>query len=130
MRLTRFSALRQSKGFSLLEVMVALAILGVSIVAIFQLFSVTLRSTQKAENYTKALINARSLMDGLYIKPDPRDDAGSVDLGDGFSGNKEVSLVHTSDDNTVKLYQLVVTVTWPPSGSLTIKGLRTVREPE
>jgi Tfp pilus assembly protein PilV len=110
--------------------MVALAILGVSIVSIFQLFSITLRSTKKAENYTRALINARSLMDGLYLKPDPRDDAGSVDLGDGFSANKEVSLKSSSDDETVKLYEMIVTVTWPPSGSLKIKGLRTVREPE
>lgn len=130
MRLTQFSVFRRSKGFSLLEVMVALAILGVSIVAIFQLFSMTLRSTGKAENYTKALIHARSVMDELYSTPDPEEAAGVVDLHDEFRGNREISVKTLSEDESVKLYEMVVTITWPPSGSLKIKGLRTVYESE
>jgi Tfp pilus assembly protein PilV len=49
--------------------MVALAILGVAIVAVFQLFSLSLRSTRKAEDYTKALFYARSLPDESYSLP-------------------------------------------------------------
>ena len=66
--MTGSSALLRSRGFSLLEVMVALAILGIALVAIFQLFSVNLRSTQKAEDYTKAIFYARSMLDeALHI---------------------------------------------------------------
>jgi len=128
--LTPFSGPRRSKGFSLLEVMVALAILGVSIVAVFQLFSATLRASKKAENHTKAVIYARSLMDGLYSVKDPKEEVGPVTLQDGFSGNREVSLRQASEDEHVKLYEMTVTVTWPPSGSFKIKGLRTIYETE
>jgi len=50
----RFSARLRSKGFSLMEVMVALAIMSVSVVAVFQLYSLALRSVKKADDYTSA----------------------------------------------------------------------------
>ena len=110
--------------------MVALAILGVSVVAVFQLFSATLRISKKAENHTKAVIYGKSLMDGLYSVKDPKLETGPVTLEDGFTGSREVSVKYSSEDERVKLYEMVVTITWPPSGSFKIKGLRTVYETE
>ena len=130
MRLTRSSALRYSKGFSLLEVMVALAILGVAIVAIFQLFSISLRSTKNAENYTSAIFYARSMLDEAYSVTDPVELATLVEFEGGFNGRREVNLMSSSEDDKVKLYQIIVTVTWPPTGSFELKGLRTIYETE
>ena len=130
MKLTVFSALRRSKGFSLLEVMVAFAILSVAIVSIFQLFSTALRTTKKAADYTNAVFYARSMLDEAYSVTDPTELSSLLEFEEGFEGHREVSLVSESEDNTTKLYEMAVTVTWPPSGSLKIKGLRTVYDTE
>ncbi len=110
--------------------MVALAILGVAIVAVFQLFSLSLRSTRKAEDYTKALFYARSLLDESYSLPDMSRDPGKskIEFSDGFEGTRRIAVKSSSEDEHTKLYEITVTVTWPPKGSLTISGLRTVYE--
>jgi Tfp pilus assembly protein PilV len=112
--------------------MVALAILGVAIVAVFQLFSISLRSTRKAEDYTKALFYARSLLDEAYSLPDLSRDPGksNAEFRDGFEGTRRIAMKSSSEDGHTKLYEITVTVTWPPKGSLTISGLRTVYETE
>jgi type II secretory pathway pseudopilin PulG len=108
--------------------MVAIAILGIAIVAIFQLFSISLRTTKKAEDYTKALFYARALLDESYAIQDISEGTDSVEFGDGFEGMRTIGL--KSSDEKAKLYEIIVKVTWPPSGSLEIKGLRTVYETE
>ena len=54
---------RRNGGFTLLEVMVAVAILAVGMVSLFQLFSGSLRSAKVSEDYTKAVIGAQKKMD-------------------------------------------------------------------
>ena len=124
--MTRYSAPHRSNGFSLLEVMVALAILGLAVVAIFQLFSINLRSTQKAEDYTKAIFYARSMMDEAYSFVDPSDESASEEYEERYTAKRDVSVKSESDDGNVKVYEIAVTVTWPPSGSFSMKELRTV----
>ena len=126
--LTRCSALRLSKGFSLLEVMIALAILGIALVAIFQLFSINLRSTQRAEDYTKAIFYARSMLDEAYIFVDPSDESASEEYEEKYTVKRDVSLKSESDDGKTKVYEISVTVNWPPSGEFSMKGLRAVYE--
>lgn len=125
---TRSSERRYSGGFSLLEVMVALAILGVAVTALFQLFSLGLRSAAKAENYTKALFHARSIMDEAYSLPELDEGTEPIELPGDFRGSRAVVLKSSSEDERVKLYEISTTVSWPPSGKLTIKGLRSVYE--
>ncbi|MEW6109091.1 MAG: hypothetical protein AB1632_08035 [Nitrospirota bacterium] len=110
--------------------MVALAILGVAVVAIFQLFSASLRSAKKADDYSKALFYARAMLDEAYSVPDPSESSTSLKFEGNFEGSREINLQSSSDDGNVKLYEIIVTVTWPPSGNLQIKGLRTVYESE
>lgn len=110
--------------------MVALAILGVAVVAVFQLFSITLRSEKKAENYTRALFYARSMLDEAYSVADIEKGSELFELEEGFRGTRAISVISSSEDEKVKLYEIAVTVSWPPSGSLEIKGLRTVQENE
>lgn len=126
--LTRSSALHRSKGFSLLEVMVALAILGIALVTIFQLFSLNLRSTKKAEDYTKAIFYARSMMDEAFIFVDPSGESKSEDFEDRYTVKRDISVKSESDDGKAKVYEIAVTVSWPPSGSFSMKELRSVYE--
>ena len=125
-QLTRCSALLRSRGFSLLEVMVALAILGIALVAIFQLFSLNLRSTQRAEDYSKAIFYARSMLDEAYIFVDPADASDSKEYENKYGVTRQVSLKSESEDGDIKLYEITVAVVWPPSGNFKVSGLRTV----
>jgi len=108
--------------------MVAISILSIAVVALFQLFSVNLRSVKKSENYSKALIYARSLMDEAYALPELSDGSKSFDFKDGFNGIRIVSL--KSSDEKIKTYSITVTVSWPPSGKLELRGLKTYHETE
>jgi general secretion pathway protein I len=53
----------RNDGFTLLEVMVAVAILAVGMVSLFELFSGSLRSAKVSEDYTKAVMGAQKKMD-------------------------------------------------------------------
>jgi Tfp pilus assembly protein PilV len=108
--------------------MVALAILGIALVAIFQLFSLNLRSTQKAEDYSKAIFYARSMLDEAYIFVDPSDASDSKEYENRYEVTRKVSLKSESEDGNTKLYEITVAVVWPPSGNFSISGLRTVYE--
>lgn len=130
MKSTRYSANLLSDGFSLLEVLIALAILGVSVVSVFQLFSITLRSTKKAEDYTRALLYAQSLLDEAYSVSNPQDSPVTIRSEKGYQGSREVLLKAASDDGSIKMYEITASVSWQPSGNLRIKALRTVYDPE
>jgi Tfp pilus assembly protein PilV len=111
-----------------MEVMVALAIMSVSLVAVFQLYSLALRSIKKADDYTNAVLYARSTMDEAYAIADPAEASGAKDIGEAFKVTKDVVLLSSSEDGKTKLYEITVTVSWSPSGNLKIKGLRCIIE--
>jgi len=113
-----------------MEVMVAMAIMSVAVVALFQLYSGALRSTKQAEDYTKAIFYARSMLDEAYSVSDPSETSGSREFEKYYAVSREVVIKSESEDKKSKLYEIIVTVTWPPSGNLKIKGLRSVYAPE
>jgi type II secretory pathway pseudopilin PulG len=110
--------------------MVALAVLGIAIISIFQLFSAALRTTKKADDYTRAIFYARSMLDNAYSVHDVSEYSDSQDFEDGFSGSLDTQMVYSSEDEKVKLFEILVTISWPPKGMFRLKGLRTVYETE
>ena len=54
------------EGFTLLEIMIALSILAVGLVAVLELFAGSLRLTGKASHRTQAVIHAQNVMDGFF----------------------------------------------------------------
>jgi prepilin-type N-terminal cleavage/methylation domain-containing protein len=61
---------RRAPGFTLLEVAVALAILGVGIVTCLRIFSGSLRLEDRATRETRAVLHARATMDSLVFQPE------------------------------------------------------------
>lgn len=59
------SRFKSQQGFSLLEILVAFAILAVSLGVLLQIFSTGLRSATLAEDYSKATLHAQSLLAAL-----------------------------------------------------------------
>lgn len=110
--------------------MVALAIMTVAVVAVFQLYSRALRSVKKAEDVTRAVFYARSMLDEAYSRADLSDAADSKEFEKYYTVKREIAIKSESEDSKAKLYEITVTVSWPPSGILKLKGLRSVYEPE
>lgn len=118
----------REKGFSLFEVLVAVSILSISVVLIFQLFSIGLRSTRKAENYTTALIIARSLMNEALSLNFIEDANLAEEYEGGYTAKRTIKEVSQDEESTTKLYKITVVVKWPPSGRLQLTSMRAVHE--
>ena len=69
-------------GFTLLEVMVALAILAIGLVMVMQLFAGALRLSRVDKGLTEAVFVAQQVMDDLVLRDD---------LGDGLEDSGEVN---------------------------------------
>ncbi len=60
---------KRNKGFTLIEVVVALAILGIGLTVIIELFSGGLRLARASMEYTEAVNYARIKMEEITVKP-------------------------------------------------------------
>jgi len=60
---------KRGQGFTLIEVVVALAILGVGLMVIIELFAGGLRLGRASEEYTKAVNYSRMKLEELALKP-------------------------------------------------------------
>ncbi|HSL50065.1 MAG TPA: prepilin-type N-terminal cleavage/methylation domain-containing protein [Candidatus Deferrimicrobiaceae bacterium] len=119
-----------SRGFTLLEVLVAVAILAVAIVALMQLASQGLRLLHRADDYQQAVIVAdRVARAGEAIEE-------GVDAGrDGrFQWERRVTLVPVPEELApgagpqLRLYALTVGVRWGHNQTLELASLRAVSE--
>ena len=119
-----------SRGFTLLEVVVALAILGLAIVTLMQLSSQGLRLLSLSDDYQQAILVADRI-------------ARSTDaLREGVVGGREgrflwerrVALVPVAEELTPgagprpRLYALSVAVRWGSNRTLELASLRAVAE--
>lgn len=106
------------RGFTLLEVMVALAILGMGLVLVMQLFAGGLRAVKVSEEYTMALLYARQKMEEAVFNENQEDGAGSgVIEGTDYTWETEVLPHPLSDEEddryaNVKAHVLKVRVKW------------------
>ena len=116
-----------NRGFTLLEVLVALTILALSIVTLMQLSSQGLRLLRLSDDYQQAVLVADRVVRSVDV---PRE---GTDLGqDGaFQWERRVTLVAVPDELTTgagpkpRLYALSVAVRWG-SRTLELASLRAV----
>ena len=119
-----------SRGFTLLEVLVALTILGVAIVALMQLSSQGLRLLHLSDDYQQAVIVADrvaratdALVEGVDAGQDGR-----------FQWERRISVVPVPEELTpgagpqLRLYALSVGVRWGRDRTLELASLRAVAE--
>ena len=123
-------ALRNSGGFSLIEVLAALFILGVAAATVLGVFSTNLRVIKKSEDHIHATIHARSLLDEVLSMEDiTKAGGGAIDLEGIYKGMIEVESMGRSEGG-VEMYEIIVTVQWPPSGSVVLRSRKAVVELE
>ena len=119
-----------SRGFTLLEVLVALTILAVAIVAFMQLSSQGLRLLHLADDYQQAVVVADRVARAAEVVEE------GVEAGQEgrFQWERRVSLVRVPDELSpgagpqLRLYALSVAVRWGRARSLELASLRMVAE--
>ena len=137
--------MRRARGFTLLEVAIALAILGIGVVTVLELFSAGLRMESGAAVRSRAVVYARGLLDQTMALPDMRAGSDRGRFDDTFHWEVVVRQApeYTEDANkpqhdlAVKsdlvMYAIEVSVLWPQSadreGVYTIRTLRLAPRP-
>jgi general secretion pathway protein I len=119
-----------SRGFTLLEVLVAVTILGIAIVALMQLSSLGLRLLHLSDDYQQAVAVADRVARATEVL------AEGVDAGrEGrFQWERRVARVPVPEELTpaagprLHLYELSVAVRWGRHRTLELASLRAVAE--
>ena len=102
-------------GFSLLEMVVAVAILGISLGMLYQSAGGSVRSVSVTEDYTYAALLAQSLLDDNSVVP-PEGVAAQGETGDGYRwqliSEPVLQRQPAQDDSQALLYRINVKVSW------------------
>jgi len=106
----------RARGFTLIEVLVAFAILAVSLVVLLQVFSTGLRNARVAEDYTTATLYAESMLATAGLEAPLAMGETSGDFDERFRWRLDVLPYEVSDSGeetaTGRAFQVVVTVSW------------------
>jgi general secretion pathway protein I len=115
--------MKKNRGFTLIEVVVALAILGVGLTVIIELFSGGLRLGRASKEYTKAVNYAQMKMEEISLKQQVEEGVEEGKFDDTFRweiGVKKVDILPVEKDRDFKppaeFFQVKVNVIWK-SGS-------------
>ena len=134
LEVSRFS-IRDSEGFTLLEVLVALAIVGIAVTMVLQLFSGSLRAVSASEDYVKATLKAEAKMREILTIEEPAETSWTEATADGYRVDVVVRNVLTERTQTIgaRLFQIDLFVRWRKGmkdRTITLHTLRLVGMPE
>ena len=118
-------------GFTLLEVLVSVALLAMAVTIVLQLFSTDLRAISASEEYVKASARANAAMrdvlddDTLDVK------SWGENTEDGYALNVGIEevLKERTENLQVKVLEITLTVNWTQGAktrSITLRTLKTV----
>lgn len=120
--LRRESRRRDGAGVTLLEILIAISILGICFGALFSSFFTALRTTDRVDRYTQAIEFAHAKLNELLA--DPTLGAGEKRVGATASGLRWQAATQVVDqrpgagpDKPIQLLRIVLEVSWPaPTG--------------
>ena len=120
-----------SRGFTLLEVLVAMTILGLALVTLLQLSAQGLRLLRLSEDYQDAV----RLADHLARGTEPAQERVEAGHQGSLRWERRITLVPVPEELTpaagarARLYAVSVAVRWGNHRTLELASLRTVVEP-
>ncbi|MHB8880241.1 MAG: prepilin-type N-terminal cleavage/methylation domain-containing protein [Thermodesulfovibrionales bacterium] len=105
---------QRSAGFTLLEVLVAMAVLSIAMVAVFELFAADLRGLSASDDYAAAVIKAEAKMREVLDDEKLTEGSWQETSDDGFVF---AGVIKKTDENRteklpVDLLEIDLTVTW------------------
>ena len=118
-----------SRGFTLLEVLVALALLSIALVAIFELFSANLRGIAKSDDYSYAVIMAEAKMRQILDDDTLAEQTLTESTEDGYRINAVVSSTASDrmENLQIKLLEINLTVSWIKDSKERTLNLKTLK---
>ncbi len=135
-----FPSRRFDKGFTLIEVVIALAILGVGLMVIIELFSGGLRLGRVSEEYTKAVNYARTKIEEIKLKPPTGEGMEEGEFNDFFRWQVEVRKVdilplekNPDFKPPVDLFRVKVSVLWKSGSkerSISLESFQMIKQEE
>jgi general secretion pathway protein I len=118
-------------GFSLLEVLVAFAILSVSLGVLLQVFATGLRNAGVADDYSRATLYAESILAAIGREVPLAEGERSGPVNDRFSWRSTVSAfaedMPAHEKTQVRAYRVRVEVFWPGLIQIRSVTLETLR---
>jgi type II secretion system protein I len=124
---------RHPRGFTLLEVLVATAILGIAVAVVLQLFSANLRALSLSDDYVSATKRAEAKMREILDEPALAETSFGETTADGYRTDVSVTnaLPERTENLPVKLLEVSLTVHWTKGmkeRSLSLKTMKLVRK--
>lgn len=106
------------QGFTLIETLVAISILGICLVIILQLFSGGLRSGKLSDDYTRAIFYAREKMEEALLAENYTEEILEGEFEDGFRWKIEKTLDVSEEEEIEKkmpfsIFIIKVSIRWP-----------------
>ena len=122
-----------NNGFTLLEILVALAILATAVTIIFQLFSAGLRNIAVSEDVVSAAVRAEAKMREVLSNEELIENSWTESTTDGytFAVNITEALQEKTDSLPVQVLQIDLAITWTKNSkerSLRLKTYKTVNK--
>ena len=103
--------LRSNKGFTLLEVMIALAILSLSLIALLSLRNSSIRLVEHSDRITTATLLAKAKMEDLPRPVQVGESEGEFE-GEAYKGYKWKRIVSPPPFGFAFIKEVVVVVKW------------------
>ena len=129
-----FSFLNSRKaGFTLLEILVSLALLGIAITVILQLFSTNLKALSVSGDYVSAALRAEAKMSEILENADLAEKSWSEVTDEGYRYDASVTeiLKERTDNLQVRMLEIALTMYWSEGSkmkSLTLKTLKVINK--
>jgi len=93
----------RSKGFTLLETLVAVMILSISLVVVMQLFSGGLKSNKISNDYSYGIFHAGEKLEELLLSAELLPGSLSGDFGDGYQWQAVIDFIGEEDEASAKM---------------------------
>ena len=95
-------------GFTLIEVIAAMAIVAISLTMVMQLFSGGLRNSRASCDYTRAVVHAKDKMEEITVSPGQE----SGVFEDGFKWESYIEPQEELEEISYKLLKIKIKVLW------------------
>jgi general secretion pathway protein I len=103
-------------GFTLIEILVAISILGISLVVVLQLFSGALKSGRVSDQYTRGIFYAQETMEEILLRTELTPGVEEGDFDDNYRWRAEILRIEQVEEEALKLpfdtFQILVDVSW------------------
>jgi len=123
----------RTRGFTLIEIAIGMAVLGIGIVAALQVFGGAVQLARGAGRRTEAVMHAKALMDSTLWAPELAHSVAHGEIGDGYRWERDIRSAELEEGidgevrTDVRLSVVTVVVEWDePSGVKTYR-LATMR---